>query len=293
MTLFKGAGTALVTPFCKDGSVDYEALERILEQQVAGGSDAVIICGTTGEPSTMTIEERLECIAFAVKIIKHRIPVIAGTGGNCTRDVISMSQKAQKLGVDGLLVVTPYYNKATQKGLYEHYMAVAKSVTLPIIIYNVPCRTGVNVLPKTAVQIAKDAENVVGIKEASGNISQIAELAALGRGIIDIYSGNDDQIIPILALGGIGVISVLSNIMPRETHDMVMEYLEGDREKGLDIQLKYLPLVQALFWEVNPIPVKAAMHAAGLCENVLRLPLTCMDEEKEKELIKILHCRAV
>ena len=288
MTLFRGAGVALVTPFCKDGSVDYEALKRLLEQQVAGGTDAIIICGTTGEPSTMTVEERLECISFTVKTINHRIPVIAGTGGNCTKDVITLSQKAEELGVDGLLVVTPYYNKATQQGLYEHYMAVAQAVTLPIIIYNVPSRTGVNVKPETAVRIAKDAENVVGIKEASGDISQIAELSALGRGVIDIYSGNDDQIIPILALGGIGVISVLSNVLPRETHDMVMEYLEGDQKKALDLQLKYLPLVQALFWEVNPIPVKAALHAMGMCENVLRLPLTCMEEEKEKRLRLLL-----
>lgn len=288
MTLFKGAGVALVTPFCKDESVDYEALRAMLERQVENGTDAVIVCGTTGEPATMTMEEKLACIAFTVKTVNHRIPVIAGTGGNCTRDVIAMSKEVQKLGVDGLLVVTPYYNKATQEGLYQHYKAVGEAVELPIIMYNVPSRTGVNILPETVVRLARDVENIVGIKEACGDISQIAELARLGRGIIDIYSGNDDQVIPILSLGGIGVISVLSNVKPKETHDMVMEYLSGDKDKALKLQLQYLPLMKALFWEVNPIPVKAALHAMGMCENVLRMPLTSMDEEKEQRLIKYL-----
>ena len=285
MAVFKGAGVALITPFCQDETVDYHALEGMLNRQVEEGTDAVIVCGTTGEPSTMTTEEKLSVIDFAVKTV---IPVIAGTGRNCTRDVIAMSKKAQDLGVEGLLVVTPYYNKTTQKGLYEHYKTVAGEVDLPIILYNVPSRTGLNILPQTAVRLAEDVENIVAIKEASGDISQIAQLAQLGRGVIDIYSGNDDQIIPILSLGGIGVISVISNLLPRMVHDMVMEYLEGDRKKALDLQLQYLPLMKALFWEVSPIPTKAALHAMGLCENVLRLPLTTMDPEKEKQLRELL-----
>lgn len=288
MALFQGAGVALVTPFCRDESVDYEAFERMIERQVQEGTDAVVVCGTTGEPATMTMEEKLSCIELAVKTVNHRIPVIAGTGGNCTRNVIDMSKKAQELGVDGLLIVTPYYNKATQNGLFEHYKAIGEAVELPIIMYNVPSRTGVNILPETAVKIAREVTHVVGIKEASGDISQIAHLAELGRGIIDIYSGNDDQVIPILALGGIGVISVLSNVLPKETHDMVMEYLGGDRERALKLQLDYLPLMKALFWEVNPIPTKAALSAMGLCENVLRLPMTCMNKEKEAQLLRVM-----
>lgn len=288
MTIFKGAGVALVTPFCKDETVDYDALKRLLEWQVAGGTDAVILCGTTGEPATMTMEEKLSVISFAVETVNHRIPVIAGTGGNCTKEVIAMSKQAQELQVDGLLVVSPYYNKCTQNGLYEHYKAIAQAVELPIILYNVPSRTGVNIQPQTAVRLARDFDNIVAIKEASGDISQIARLAELGRGIIDIYSGNDDQIIPVLSLGGIGVISVLSNILPGETHDIVMEYLSGNRERALKLQLRYLPLMNALFWEVNPIPTKAALHALGLCENVLRLPLTCMEKAQEEKLKKLL-----
>ena len=291
MAVFKGAGVALVTPFCRDESVDYEAFERLIERQVQEGTDAIIVCGTTGEPATMTMEEKLSCIELAVKTVNHRIPVIAGTGGNCTRSAVDMSRKAQELGADGLLVVTPYYNKATQNGLFEHYKAIGEAVELPIIMYNVPSRTGVNILPETAVKIAREVEHVVGIKEASGDITQIASLAALGRGVIDIYSGNDDQVIPILSLGGIGVISVLSNVLPKETHDMVMEYLEGDRERALDLQLRYLPLIKALFWEVNPIPTKAALAAMGLCENVLRLPMTCMDSKKEAQLRKLMEER--
>lgn len=288
MALFQGAGVALVTPFRRDESVDYEALERLIEWQVQEKTDAIIICGTTGEPATMTMEEKLACIQLAVKIVDHRIPVIAGTGGNCTRNVIDMSRKAQELGADGLLIVTPFYNKATQNGLFEHYKAVGEAVELPVIMYNVPSRTGVNILPETAVKIAREVKNVVGIKEASGDISQIAHLARLGRGVIDIYSGNDDQVIPILSLGGIGVISVLSNVLPRETHDMVMEYLNDDRELALRLQLDYLPLMKALFWEVNPIPTKAALAAMGFCENVLRLPLTRMEKTKETELVSLL-----
>ena len=285
MAIFKGAGVALVTPFHEDESVNYEALEELLEMQIAGHTDAIIVCGTTGEPSTMTEEERVSVIKFAVEKVNKRVPVIAGTGGNNTREAVAMSKTAESLGVDGLLVVTPYYNKATQEGLFLHYKAISDAVNIPIIMYNVPGRTGLNLLPETAVRIARECENVVGIKEAGGNIDQIANLAKLGRGVLDIYSGNDDEVIPILSLGGIGVISVLSNIAPQETHDMVMEYLEGDRAKALDIQLKYLDVIHALFCEVNPIPAKAALNLMGMNAGPLRLPLTEMSE-KNKAVLK-------
>lgn len=285
MAIFKGAGVALVTPFHEDESVNYEALEALLEMQIAGHTDAIIVCGTTGEPSTMTEEERVSVIKFAVEKVKKRVPVIAGTGGNNTREAIEMSKKAESLGADGLLVVTPYYNKATQEGLFLHYKAIADAVNIPIIMYNVPSRTGLNLLPETAVRIARECKNVVAIKEASGNIDQIANLAKIGRDVLDIYSGNDDEVVPILSLGGIGVISVLSNIAPQETHDMVMEYLEGDRTKALDIQLKYLDVIHALFCEVNPIPAKAALNMMGMNAGVMRLPLTEMSE-KNKGVLK-------
>jgi 4-hydroxy-tetrahydrodipicolinate synthase len=285
MAIFKGAGVALVTPFHEDESVNYEALEELLEMQIAGHTDAIIVCGTTGEPSTMTEEERTSVIKFAVEKGNKRVPVIAGTGGNNTREAVAMSKTAESLGVDGLLVVTPYYNKATQEGLFLHYKAIADAVNIPIIMYNVPGRTGLNLLPETAVRIARECKNVVGIKEASGNIDQITNLAKLGRGVLDIYSGNDDEVVPIMSVGGIGVISVLSNIAPQETHDMVMEYLEGDRTKALDIQLKYLDVIHALFCEVNPIPVKAALNMMGKNAGSLRLPLTEMSE-KNKAVLK-------
>lgn len=285
MAIFKGAGVALVTPFHEDESVNYEALEELVEMQVAGHTDAIIVCGTTGEPSTMTEEERTSVIRFVVEKVNKRVPVIAGTGGNNTREAVAMSKTAESLGVDGLLVVTPYYNKATQEGLFLHYKAIADAVKIPIIMYNVPSRTGLNLLPETAVRIAKECKNVVAIKEASGNIDQVVNLAKLGRGVLDIYSGNDDEVVPIMSLGGIGVISVLSNIAPQETHDMVMEYLEGDRTKALDIQLKYLDVIHALFCEVNPIPVKAALNMMGKNSGVLRLPLTEMSE-KNKAVLK-------
>ena len=285
MAIFKGAGVALVTPFHEDESVNYEALEELLEMQIAGHTDAIIVCGTTGEPSTMTEEERTSVIKFAVEKVNKRVPVIAGTGGNNTREAVAMSKTAESLGVDGLLVVTPYYNKATQEGLFLHYKAIADAVNIPIIMYNVPGRTGLNLLPETAVRIARECKNVVGIKEASGNIDQITNLAKIGRGVLDIYSGNDDEVVPIMSVGGIGVISVLSNIAPQETHDMVMEYLEGDRTKALDIQLKYLDVIHALFCEVNPIPVKAALNMMGKDAGVMRLPLTEMSE-KNKAVLK-------
>lgn len=274
MAIFKGVGVAMITPFHEDKSVNYEELGRMLEAQVQGHTDAIIVCGTTGEPVTMSMEERTEVIRFTVEKIAHRIPVIAGTGANCTQTAVELSVKAQELGVDGLLVVTPFYNKATQEGLIEHYKMIAQSVDLPIIMYNVPSRTGCNILPETAARLADEVENIVGIKEASGDISQIAKLAACVKGKLDIYSGNDDQVIPILSLGGIGVISVLSNVVPQDAHDMVIEYLNGNTKKALELQLKYLDLIHALFCEVNPIPVKWAANQMGYQAGGLRLPLT-------------------
>lgn len=285
MALFKGAGVALITPFNEDLTVNYDMLGTLIERQIEGKTDAIIVCGTTGEPATMTEEEKLSVIKYTVEKVAGRIAVVAGTGGNSTQVVVDFSKKVQALGVDGLLVVTPFYNKATQNGLYAHYTEVSKAVSLPIIMYNVPSRTGCNILPETAVRLARDCENIVGIKEASGDISQVMKLAKLSKGILDIYSGNDDQIIPILSLGGVGVISVLSNVAPKETHDIVMEYLEGDRERALDIQLRYLDLINALFCEVNPIPVKGAMNIMGYNVGKLRLPLTEL-EESHKEYVK-------
>lgn len=285
MAIFKGAGVALITPFNEDETVNYDMLGELIERQIAGNTDAIIVCGTTGEPATMTEDEKLAVIRYAVEKTAGRIPVIAGTGGNATSVVIDFSKKAEALGVDGLLVVTPFYNKATQNGLYAHYKEVAKAVSLPIIMYNVPSRTGCNIAPETAVRLARDCENIVGIKEASGNISQVARLAKQAGGILDIYSGNDDQVIPILSLGGIGVISVLSNVAPKAAHDMVMEYLEGDRKKAAALQLDYLDLINALFCEVNPIPVKGAMNLMGYNVGKLRLPLTEI-EDAHRELVK-------
>ena len=284
MPLFKGAGVALVTPFRQDKSVNYDEMASLIEYQIAGGTDAIIVCGTTGEPATMSEEERLSVISFVTKQVGGRIPVIAGSGGNCTRSAVEFSKKAQELGVDGLLVVTPYYNKATQKGLYEHYKMIAEAVELPIIMYNVQSRTGVNLLPETAARLGKEFANIVAVKEASGNISQVADLINQSKGYLDVYSGNDDQIVPILSLGGIGVISVLSNIAPRDTHDMVMEYLNGNIERALKLQMKYLELLRALFSEVNPIPIKKAMEIMGFATKDLRLPLTEMEEEHTKKL---------
>ncbi len=289
MTLFTGAGVALVTPFREDKSVHFEELGRLLEDQIAGGTDAVIICGTTGEPATMKIEERIAVIRYAVEKTAGRIPVIAGTGGNCTEDVIALSQRAQAAGADGLLVVTPFYNKATQNGLYEHYKAVAASVDLPIIMYNVPSRTGCNLLPETAARLGRDIDLIVGVKEASGNISQAAKLIQLSEGNLSVYSGNDDQILPILSLGGAGVISVLSNLVPQDTHDMVIAYLQGDLEKARRLQLKYLDLISALFCEVNPIPVKWALNRMGYRTGGYRLPLTEPAPEHQKLLESELY----
>ena len=289
MTLFKGAGVALITPFNEDDTVNYDMLGTLIDRQIEGHTDAIIVCGTTGEPATMTEEEKLSVIDFTVKRVNHRIPVIAGAGSNSTKLVIDFSKKLEKLGVDGLLIVTPFYNKATQQGLYEHYTAIAHEVKLPIIMYNVPSRTGCNIQPETAMRLGLENSNIVGIKEASGDISQITKLASLCRGCLDIYSGNDDQVIPILSLGGIGVISVLSNVAPQGTHDMVMEYLNGNEEKARRLQLDYLELVDALFCEVNPIPVKSTMNMLGFNVGSLRLPLTEMEEEHKVAMSKLLH----
>lgn len=279
MSLFQGAGVALVTPFTEEKDINYEELERLIEFQINGGIDAIIVCGTTGEPVTMTEEERLSVISYTIEKVGKRVPVIAGTGGNCTEQVVTFSKRAEDAGADGLLVVTPYYNKATQNGLYEHYKAVASAVDLPIILYNVPSRTGVNILPDTAARLGREIENIVAIKEASGNISQVAEVIRKADGALEVYSGNDDQIVPILSLGGIGVISVLANIAPKETHDLVRFYLDGNGKKAAQLQLKYMDLIQALFCEVNPIPVKKALELMGFRTKSLRMPLTEMEEK--------------
>lgn len=274
MAIFTGSAVALVTPFKEDGSVDYEQLKSLVEYHVTHKTDAIVICGTTGEASTMTEKEHMEVIRKCCEYVNKRIPVIAGTGSNCTETAVELSKEAQEVGADALLVVTPYYNKATQNGLIKHYSAIAQAVSIPIIMYNVPGRTGCNIQPATAVAIAKRNENVVAIKEASGNISQVAKLAQLADGCIDIYSGNDDQVVPLLSLGGKGVISVTANIIPEDTHDMVVKYLEGDVAGSLALQLKAIDLCDAMFCEVNPIPVKKAVELAGLCNGYVRMPMT-------------------
>ena len=288
MAIFKGAGVAIVTPMTVDGEVNYEVLGEMLEAQIAGGTDAIIICGTTGESATLSEEEHSAVIRYAIKKVNKRIPVIAGTGSNCTATAIKLSKEAEKDGADGLLLVTPYYNKATQKGLIAHYTAIAKAVSLPIILYNVPSRTGCNLQPETIAALVKNVKNIVGVKEASGNISQIAKVKLLCGDNIDLYSGNDDQVVPILSLGGIGVISVLSNVAPKETHNMVMDYLNGDVDKARQMQLKAIPLIDALFSEVNPIPVKKALNLMGWEAGPLRAPLTEMEASHAEVLKKTM-----
>ncbi len=289
MSIFTGSGVALVTPFKGNGEVDFDKMKDLVEFHVENGTDAIIICGTTGEASTLSHEEHLACIKKCVEYADHRIPVIAGTGSNCTATAIYLSTEAESYGVDGLLVVTPYYNKATQKGLIAHYTAIANAVHVPIIMYNVPSRTGCNIQPETAVYLAKNVENIVAIKEASGNISQVARLARLAEGCIDIYSGNDDQVVPILALGGKGVISVTANVIPKDTHDMVEKYLEGDVAGSLALQLAAIDLCDVLFCEVNPIPVKKAAELMGLCGGTLRMPLTEMEPHNVDRLQKVMN----
>lgn len=286
MAIFKGAGVAIVTPMHEDGSVNYEKLEEILEFQINNSTDAIIICGTTGESSTMTHGEHLKTIKFAIDKVAKRVPVIAGTGSNCTETAIMLSKEAASYGADALLIVTPYYNKATQKGLIAHYTAIAEAVPeTPIIMYNVPSRTGCNLQPATVAALVKNVKNIVGIKAASGDLSQVAKLMSMAGDEIELYSGNDDQILPILSLGGLGVISVLSNVAPKQTHDMVMKFLEGDLKEAARLQLEAVPLINALFCEVNPIPVKEAMNMMGMNVGPLRMPL-CEMEESNKEILK-------
>lgn len=284
MAIFEGAGVALVTPFKEDGSVNYEKLEEIVEAQIAGGTDSIIACGTTGEASTMTHEEHIEVIEFVCKVTAGRIPVIAGTGSNCTETAVYLSEEAERRGADGLLVVSPYYNKATQKGLKAHFKAVADAVKIPMLLYNIPGRTGVNIQPKTVAELCKEVDNIVGVKEASGNFSAIASLMNLSDGKVDLYSGNDDQIVPLLSLGGKGVISVLSNIAPKKVHDICASYFAGDVKTSARLQLEAIPLIEALFCEVNPIPVKAAMNLMGMGTGSLRMPLTEMEPENQARL---------
>lgn len=288
MAVFKGAGVAIVTPMKEDGAVDYDQFRKLIEFQIENGTDAIIVCGTTGEASTLTHEEHLETIKYCVEVVDGRIPVIAGTGSNCTETAVYLSTEAEKYGVEGLLVVSPYYNKATQKGLYAHFKAIAESVKVPVILYNVPSRTGCNILPETVVKLCKDVDNIVGVKEASGNISQIAHLAALSHGYVDIYSGNDDQIVPILSLGGVGVISVLSNVAPRQTHEICQKFFDGDAEGSCKMQLEALELCDALFCEVNPIPVKKALNLMGMGAGTLRMPLTDMEDANVEKLSKAM-----
>lgn len=284
--LFEGCGTAIATPFNENG-VNLEEFKRLVEDQIENNVDALIVCGTTGESATMTEEERLQTIECAVKTSNGRIPIIAGTGANNTKAVIEMNKKVEQLGVDGVLIVTPYYNKTTQEGLLSHYKVIAENTKLPIILYNVPSRTGVNIKPETCLKLSK-IPNIVAIKEASGDLSQIAEIANLCGEELNIYSGNDDQVIPILSLGGKGVISVLSNIKPKYTHDMCYNYFNGNIKEAAKMQIEAIPLIKALFSEVNPIPVKAALNMVGYNFGIPRLPLIEMSEEGKKKLSNLI-----
>jgi len=288
MAIFKGSGVAIVTPMNEDKSINYLKLEELVKEQIAGGTDAIIICGTTGESATLSEDEHRECVRTAVAAANKKVPVIAGTGSNNTAHAVELTKTAKECGADATLVVTPYYNKATQKGLIEHYTTIAKVSDLPMIMYNVPSRTGCNILPDTAATLAKTVDNIVAMKDATGNVSQTAKMAVLAGDALDIYSGNDDQIVPVLSLGGIGVISVLANVAPRQTHDMVMEYLKGNHEKALQLQLQAIELVDALFCEVNPMPVKTAMNLMGKNVGGLRPPMCEMDEKNIAVLRKAL-----
>ncbi len=284
MSIFTGAGVAIVTPFKENGEVNFEKLGELIDFQLSNGTDSIIICGTTGEASTLSHEEHIDCIRFAVAHTKKRVPVIAGTGSNCTDTAIYLTKEAYQAGADAVLLVTPYYNKATQKGLIAHFSAIA-AVDIPIVLYNIPGRTGCNILPETAAYLSKNVSNIVAMKDATGNIAQVAQTILECEGNLDIYSGNDDMIVPILSLGGKGVISVLSNIAPKQTHDIVAKYLAGDNKGSLELQLKYLPLINALFSEVNPIPIKKAMNFMGFEVGHLRMPLTEMEEVHAQALL--------
>ena len=284
MSIFTGSGVAIVTPFHADESVNYDKLDELIEFQINNGTDSIIICGTTGESSTLSEEEHMDCIRFAIERVKNRVPVIAGTGSNSTYTTIQMSKEAVDDGADGLLLVTPYYNKCTQAGLAAHYTAVAKEAKAPIILYSVASRTGVNIAPETVASLVRDVENIVAVKEASGNISQIAKIMHLTDGKVDLYSGNDDQVVPLLSLGGKGVISVLANIAPKYTHEMCAKYFEGDVTGSCKMQLDAIPLIEKLFCEVNPIPVKKALNLMGMEAGPLRMPLTEMTEANAAKL---------
>lgn len=286
MSLFTGSGVAIVTPF-SGKEVNYDELGHLIEFQIENGTDSIIICGTTGESSTLTDDEQIECIRFTVDKVNKRIPVIAGTGSNDTPHAIELTRRAEEVGADGVLLVTPYYNKTTQKGLIEHYTDIANATNLPIVLYNVPGRTGLNITPKTAFELSK-IDNIIAIKEASGDIAQAVELAALCGDRLDIYSGNDDQIVPLLSLGAKGVISVMANVVPRETHDMVQKFLAGDIAGSREIQLKLFPIFKALFVEVNPIPVKAALSLMGYPVGPCRKPLTSMEPHNLENLKKAM-----
>ncbi len=288
MAIFKGAGIAIITPFHRDGSVNYEKLEELIEYQISHGTDSIVICGTTGESATLTEDEHIECIRKTVKFTKGRVPVVAGTGSNSTQTAIELSREAEKVGADGLLLVTPYYNKATQQGLIGHYTAVANETKLPIIMYNVPSRTGCYLEPETVASLVKNVDNIVGIKEASNNIAKIGKMMSLCDGKLDLYSGNDDQIVPLLSLGGVGVISVLSHIAPQETHDICAKWFAGDIKGSTELQLRAFPVIEALFSEVNPIPVKQAMNLTGFEVGGLRMPLTELTEENTQKLAKAM-----
>ena len=289
MAVFTGAGVAIVTPMKENGEVDYERFGELIEFQIANQTDAIVVCGTTGEASTLSHEEHLDAIKYCVEKVNGRIPVVAGTGSNCTETAVYLSTEAEKYGVDGVLLVSPYYNKATQNGLYKHFKTVAESIKVPVILYNVPSRTGCNILPETIVRLCKDVDNILGVKEASGNISQIAHLAAISHGCVDIYSGNDDQIVPIMALGGVGVISVLSNVAPRQTHEICQKFLDGDVEGSRKMQLEAMDLCNALFCEVNPIPVKKAVELAGLCNGYVRMPMTEAEPASVEKIRKAMQ----
>ena len=284
MAIFTGAGVALVTPMNQDGSVNYDKLKEVIEQQIAGHTDAIIICGTTGEASTLTVEEHIECIRYCCEVVNKRIPVVAGTGSNCTRTAIDMSKEASEYGADGLLLVTPYYNKATQAGLYEYYKAISDAVNIPIIMYNVPSRTGCNIQPETAVKLAREVDNIVAIKAATGNLSQESKTMMLAEGCLDMYSGEDGLIVPLMSIGAKGVISVLSNVAPKQTHDICAEFFAGNIEKSRQLQFEALELVDALFCEVNPIPVKTALNLMGMEVGPLRMPLCEMEEANLNKL---------
>lgn len=289
---FIGSGVALITPF-NDTTVNYKVLEELIEYQIANNTDAIIICGTTGEPATMTESEKKEVIRFAVEKVNKRIPVIAGTGSNCTKTAIEMSKYAQSVGTDGVLVVTPYYNKTTQAGLIEHYKGIANSINIPLIMYNVPSRTGLNLTSDTVYQLSK-VENIVAVKEASGNFSQIVEIANKCGDNMYIYSGNDDQIVPTLSLGAVGIISVLANVAPNQTHQIVKKYLDGKVDESKKLQLELLPLINALFTEVNPIPVKEAVNLIGFEAGKVRLPLVGISESNKEVLVSALkHCMII